>query len=434
MQQRRSIWDRLSQNISATWKTLLRRAGLDKVNPVYVDLSSEEMSRIGPETTDVKGVYFSDFVEGSNSNHIRYAKDFKKTADTLLTDHAIPLSRISRFYGVEDGKIKVGSLNCFNDSTVVVPVRNKNFGAIAGIEVNGHRSWWERLHIYSPRQYYDLTRAAIDRFRLQRVERKLAKKELRHITEYLNSKGFSGSEPFELSGNVKCHFDKLRDDYERLDKEARDLLYSVDSNHEWNDIDQNRLDSIRSSQDALINEIDELRDYLTRIDDAIISSTVKPRLHLPSFYQVKPDVLSLSFKGPDGAAVYDETLLRCKDAKIVLADSLGHGLFITRLNRLGVNEIKDINLKLKEHPLYPVLVDNGRYSHYQLEAGSYREYIRQDLCRDDKDLFVIGSVSRKHQSIGHGQEQKERREKSRKVFQALNNVSSQVKQSGLKIK
>ena len=126
--------------------------------------------------------------------------------------------------------------------------------------------------------------------------------------------------------------------------------------------------------------------------------------------------------------------MRGKDAKIVLADSLGHGLFISKLNSLGYGDIQDINIRLQEHPLYPVLVDNGRYSHYQLEAGSYREYIRQDLCRDDKDLFVIGSVSRKDQSIGHGQEQKKRREKSRKVFQALNNVSSQVKQSGLKIK
>ena len=434
MAQQRSIWDRLSQNISASWRAVLRRVGLDKVNPVFVDLSREEMSRIGPETRGVKGIYFSDFVEEKNSNQIRQAKEFRKTADTVLTDRKIPLSRISRFYGVEDGKIKVGSLNCFKDSTVVVPVRNKNFGAIAGIEVNGHRSWWERLHIYSPRQYYNLTRAAIDRFREQREERKLGKEELRHITEYLNSKGIPGSEPFELSGNVECHINKLYDDIKGLNKEETDLVYSVNPEHVWDDIDQNRLDSVRLSKDALYDEIKELRDYLTRIDDAIISSTVKPRLNLPSFYQVEPDVISLSFKGPDGEPVYDETLLRGKDAKIVLADSLGHGLFISKLNSLGYGDIQDINIRLQEHPLYPVLVDNGRYSHYQLEAGSYREYIRQDLCRDDKDLFVIGSVSRKDQSIGHGQEQKKRREKSRKVFQALNNVSSQVKQSGLKIK
>ena len=57
---------------------------------------------------------------------------------------------------------------------------------------------------------------------------------------------------------------------------------------------------------------------------------------------------------------------------------------------------------------YPVLVDNGRYSHYQLEAGSYREYIRQDFCRPDEVLYVVGS--REGRSNGRKMETGEKRD------------------------
>ena len=109
--------------------------------------------------------------------------------------------------------------------------------------------------------------------------------------------------------------------------------------------------------------------------------------------KVRPPRNELSFFNGK-RRVSEETMTRSVSAKLLMADSTGRAVFINDLMRLSPRDLRRLNDMLSEHPLYPVLVDNGRYSHYQLEAGSYRDYIRQDLYRPDKDLFVIGSVEK----------------------------------------
>ena len=142
--------DHLGQNLTAGWTTLVRRLGLTASPVALVDLSACEVARILPETACVQGVYFSDFVEQDHSNHIRPAARYRHTADTLLGDKRMPLSHFSRFYGVEGGMIKAGRLGLFADSTIVLPVRNRDCGYISRIEIYRHpgsRGW---LYVRNP--------------------------------------------------------------------------------------------------------------------------------------------------------------------------------------------------------------------------------------------------------------------------------------------
>ena len=140
----------LGQNVTAVWMTLMRRLGFTTSPAAVVDLSTKHIARIGPETGDIEGIYFSDFVEKDNSNHIRPAALFRHSPDTLLGDRMMPLSHFSRFYGVEDGRIKAGRLDKFADSTLVLPVRNRDFGYISRIELDrapSNRGW---LYVRNP--------------------------------------------------------------------------------------------------------------------------------------------------------------------------------------------------------------------------------------------------------------------------------------------
>ena len=64
----------------------------------------------------------------------------------------MPLSSFSRFYGIESGKAKAGRLDQFADGTVVLPVRNKDYGYISKINLRrdiGRRGW---LYVRNPFQ------------------------------------------------------------------------------------------------------------------------------------------------------------------------------------------------------------------------------------------------------------------------------------------
>ena len=158
----------LRQNIHACGLTLLRRLDLGGMPAAFVDLSAQKIVRIGPQTQAVKGIYFSDFVEVENSNHIRPAAAFRETSDTILTDQRIPLSAVTRFYGVEDGKVRVGRLDQFRDSTVVLPVRNPFYGYVAGIEVEQELGFWQRIYIRQPFRIWKARREL--RRELQKLE------------------------------------------------------------------------------------------------------------------------------------------------------------------------------------------------------------------------------------------------------------------------
>jgi hypothetical protein len=163
----------------------------------------------------------------------------------------------------------------------------------------------------------------------------------------------------------------------------------------------------------------------------------------PRVLRIRPAKNELAFYS-GRKRVSEETLSRSAAAKVLMADSSGHALFINDLMHLPARELKRLNEMLSEHPLYPVLVDNGRYSHYQLEAGSYREYIRQDLYRPDKDLFVVGSVEKAkgkglRHGAGEGEKEKaakdlERRRGNAERYQKFIGIDSNTVQKGMGVR
>lgn len=90
------------------------------------DLSDSRLSRITPESKNIKSILGNTFIEQDNANTIRPASDFKNAGpDTLLGDRRIPLRRFKLFMGIVGGKLKVADLNDFDDSDIVTPVINQ---------------------------------------------------------------------------------------------------------------------------------------------------------------------------------------------------------------------------------------------------------------------------------------------------------------------
>ena len=124
--------DAVINKISNLWnysKAYLKNKFSGTGDGTFIDLSDKNVSRIKRDTKGVKTILTNEFVE-KNKNTVRKKKDFVNTTDTLLGDKKIPLSKISTFYGVEDGKLKAGPLSSFRDETTVVPNRGKNVGRI----------------------------------------------------------------------------------------------------------------------------------------------------------------------------------------------------------------------------------------------------------------------------------------------------------------
>ena len=344
---------RVGQNVNAVGLALGRRIGFAGTPAALVDLSAEELSRITPETSGVHGIYFSDFVEAKNSNHIRLACDFANTRDVFIMDELIPLSRFSRFYGVEDGRLKVGRLDQFRDSTTVLPVRNRDHGYISRIEVEEGNNvpFFKRLYVESPSR---LARIRAD------VRNQLAKEVIDGLYACEEARSLLG-----LSSSSKIVMDSLfaalHSKTATADSASRALM-------------ANLLERMITGQVA---------------GREIRSARLRRQFPLISLY---PAPCRCVFYGTDGLPVEEETMTAGVAGKIVLADSLGNAVFINRLKAFGPEELLALNGMLARHPMCPVLVDNGRYANFSLEKGSYREYVRQDLYHPDSCLFIVGSL------------------------------------------
>lgn len=140
------IIDSASDRISNLWSYGVNyiKSKFFPSDGTFIDLSNKNVSRINSNTKGVKTILTNEFVEGDNRNTIRKKRDYVNTQDTLLGDRNIPLSKISTFYGVEDGKLKAGPISQFKDETVIVPNRAKNIGKIKKIMLDEDK-YKERL-------------------------------------------------------------------------------------------------------------------------------------------------------------------------------------------------------------------------------------------------------------------------------------------------
>ena len=273
-----------------------------------IDLSNQNVSRINSNTRDVTSILTNDFVE-HNNNAIRKKKDFVNTTDTLLGDKKIPLSKISTFYGIEDGKLKVGPLEIFDDETVVVPNRAKYVGKV--------------------KEYYP---------------GKPASKEYREaiekgIIEYNNSKGYEPSWQGKIFG----------------ENPRATLLHNLVKEED------NTREGRKKARDRRTDIINSIRDKYSDLDDSVLPYVVTEDNDTIKGYKLNAS------------------------PKTLFADENGNAIFVANPRQ----HAEEINSYLQNTPMYPVMVDNGRYAAYQTSFPNAEVY--GGLNRPD-DMFILGTT------------------------------------------
>lgn len=334
---------KLIHNTKAIINNVLKKTGLinTDVNPQVINLSNENVSRINPNDKS-NMILFNDFVEWNNPNNIRKAKDFKVTNDTLIGDNNIPLSKISQYYGVENGKLKVGDINIFDDNTTVVPKRNKRTDRVKSIinnvltneQIENYENIIDNEKENVKNQKIDLANRLMKEYN---IEPTLIDK----ITNYFSDKK-------DYRNSVQNYGRGNRRNPTKEQKEVNTKYYSFTP-------------KLSNEYINAINALKNKNRFVTEKGDTIQND--------------------ISRHGN----------------KMFFADENGNSVFVNKLNELDKNQIDELNNILNKTPLYPVLVDNGRYSMYYTspEQGDYEKYTSFDLQRGHDNIFVIGTKDKK---------------------------------------
>ena len=132
----------------------------------------------------------------------------------------------------------------------------------------------------------------------------------------------------------------------------------------------------------------------------------KTRLRLPydEFVKVR-DSIETIYPYPELLSTHDplyittqgdtiqENDLGIVGPKYLFADEKGNAVFINKLNE---NNADSLNTILAKTPMYPVLIDNGRYAHYSTKNPTYFQYTSGDFYRNPKLMYVFGTTEKKH--------------------------------------
>jgi hypothetical protein len=78
--------------------------------------------------------------------------------------------------------------------------------------------------------------------------------------------------------------------------------------------------------------------------------------------------------------------------KCIFADNEGNSLFVYGVRLNDKEYIKQINNFLKQHPSYPIMVDNGRYLFYFIGDNIQKHAFVCGGFSEIDDMFVFGSL------------------------------------------
>lgn len=334
--------NKFRHNAQAIVNNIAKKIGfINTEKPAQViNLSNKNVSRIDQSTPNTNMILFNDFVEWNNPNNIRLAKEFKTTNDTLIGDNNIPLSKISQYYGVENGKLKVGNINIFDDNTTVVPKRNKRTDRIKSIINNVLTN--EQIENYE--NIIDNERNNIKNQKIDLANRLMKEYDIEptfidRITNYFKNKK-------DYRNSVVNYGRRNRRNLTKQQKEVNTKYFGFSPKHSDEYI-------------TAINALQNKSRFVTEKGDTIQND--------------------ISRHGN----------------KMFFADENGNAVFVNKLNKLNDSQMKELNGILNKTPLYPVLVDNGRYSMYYTSPlqGDYNKYTSFDFQRGHNNLYVVGTVS-----------------------------------------
>lgn len=125
-----SFFKKLAHDFKAAFYAMQNsKEQTSKTSPVYIDLTSENIARILPDSENVESMLANGFTskKAPEFNLVSY---YKNNQHKWFGDSYIPLKNVSTYYGVENNKLKAGNLNTFADTTVVIPNRIKNIGKV----------------------------------------------------------------------------------------------------------------------------------------------------------------------------------------------------------------------------------------------------------------------------------------------------------------
>lgn len=276
--------------------------------PFYIDLSDKKVQYIDKNTNNVESILGNEFYELRNPNTVRYKKDFINTQDTLLGDRNIPLSKINTFYGIEDGKLKVGDIDVFKDNTIIIPNRSKNYGKLSKIIV---------------KEPYKIPK-------LTHKERKKAMEKSRRYVEFVKN-------------NIQ-------------------QKYGIEL-------------STRDIKDPLSIKDKEIQQHVINIrNDFYTGYTENPRDRYSSLY---------------GVTVNNDTIPIKINAtpKVFFGNEQGNSIFVSNL--VDQDILYKVNEFLKHNPSIPIMIDNGRFSHFTLNPTEISQY--SGVTPSEK-LTMIGTV------------------------------------------
>lgn len=329
------LWDKFTNTVSVLYNNAARKVKsffTDDQTGEVIDLTNKNMSRITPNTDRLTAIYGNEFVE-NNANNIRTRKNFEHTTDTLIGDNKIRLSKISNFYGIENGKLKSGNISIFDQNSTVIPNRAKNIGKVKEIIFNDPLTEEQKDSLKTIWQEEE------DKKDIQFA--KLADSLGVDYGRNIFSKPFYGTPYSNLLKryNAAKHNDNEKEFVQRFDQILKQTPTQQDI---WNQLDGGGM------------------SYVTEKNDTI------------PVYKTKMPTLT----------------------KNLYADEYGNSLFINNLKNLTKQQQQQVNNKLKINPMYPILIDNGRYQHYQTTLPNYNTYTSFDFARDPKNMYVIGTIEK----------------------------------------
>lgn len=426
-------------SIAPYTNAVLRRVGLYDPNEGQTEhvlnLTGKKMARVTKDTPNVESVLGNEFIEVNNPNTVQTVAEFKRMSpDTFLGDrHNKQLKNFSIFYGInpETQTFNIGPLDSLPDDLTVIPVRNKGAAIVDSIapgsqitekrrkallkelkrsnddfieglsnyNIEALKDLRSDLGIESYNEYKDKWYAGFLSPRGVLVSPfKLYKEELRDTQEYQNAlkdikegakKRISDdieSGKFDYSSAVKEHMRNVVEDLENpgfINLSNAYLDYGLD----WNALDDKTKrilalempgrsvsafssykDSIQNLKKEHVHFVDSINKIINDVPRYINKTTGE---EIP--FASKRDMGAKQYLiSPDGAA-----------------------LFLHGYNN-APEDVEAINSFLSKHPAYPVLVDNGRYSHYQIGNGNVEKYISEGRVGGfpDEKMYIQGVVKK----------------------------------------
>lgn len=298
--------------------------------------------RIERNTRNIKNILFNEFVEANNPNTIRVASDYINTNDTLLGDKNIPLSNIRMFYGIEDGKMKIGVPSDFKSTTTIIPIRNRT-DRVTQIEKS------------------DNSNIGVLRSRLDSM---LSSNQNASLYNHL----------IDMSNTAKNKADSVRKELTFWDK----LGLYTNRNKEYS----NYLQQNRRYYNAATKELNSNKNLANE-------RKLSDRINLLNNNR------GIVFHGNNGLV---ENRFNKRDVnKMLWIDKKSGNSFFLSKPKKAFNDTRfrdSLNNILSKGEYYPIMLDNGRYSGYETESPSYNSYTAQDFWRPDNTLYVVGNKKR----------------------------------------